>query len=262
MKNIVTFILFITVSASFSCSNVAKKTVQSDSVAAYNTSENQEVVKDPAIYFKATGTEPFWGLEISTERIVLDLVGDSVIASGVEPIVAMDANVKMYRVKTDELTLNIQILQKECENGMSGKISPYTVNIEYKRATDDQSRNLVGCGSYVTDKNLMRNWSLRKLNDKDIIANSEVGNEPKLVIGKDHKFSGFTGCNQMNGDVFFEKGLLRFSNIATTRKFCSKDNVEQEFIKTLKSVTTYKIENNRLILSNQNKQSLTFNASN
>ena len=61
---------------------------------------------------------------------------------------------------------------------------------------------------------------------------------------------GFAGCNQMNGSLFFEKGLLRFSNIATTRMMCEPHNKENEFLKALQSTTTYKLENNRLWLSN------------
>jgi len=56
---------------------------------------------------------------------------------------------------------------------------------------------------------------------------------------------------------FFEKGLLRFTNIITTKMMC-QNNKEDEFLKALKSATSYKIENNRLWLSNPDKLLVVF----
>jgi heat shock protein HslJ len=70
------------------------------------------------------------------------------------------------------------------------------------------------------------------------------------IYANTNTFLGFAGCNQMNGAILFEKGLLRFSNIATTRMLCEPQNKENEFLKALQSTTTYKLENNRLWLSN------------
>ncbi len=259
MKNIILIAVIAIFSTITSCSNIANKPIQSDTVAKF-TLINSETLKDTAVYFSATGTEPFWNLDISNEQITLNLMDDSPITASPELVKAVDANVKMYRVNTEDLTLNIQLIQKECTNDMSGKVSPYSVRIEYKRKTDEKPKQLAGCGSYLIDKSLVKNWSLIELNGKKTTS-SENNEVPSLVIGNDGKFSGFTDCNQMNGEVFFETGLLRFKNIATTRMFCGEENVEQEFLKTIKSVTTYKVEDNELELSNQNGDSLIFTAS-
>lgn len=71
-------------------------------------------------------------------------------------------------------------------------------------------------------------------------------------------FSGFAGCNRMSGKIFYEKGLLSFTNIATTKMMCEPNNKEAEFLKTLQRTTTYKIENNRLTLSNPDGELLIF----
>lgn len=59
----------------------------------------KEIIAD--IYFKASGTEPFWGLEISDDHIKLTTIGDSIIAPSTNSIHAMDANVKRYKIQTE-----------------------------------------------------------------------------------------------------------------------------------------------------------------
>jgi heat shock protein HslJ len=62
----------------------------------------------------------------------------------------------------------------------------------------------------------------------------------------------------MNGTIFFERGLLRFTDIITTRMFCGESNKEKEFLKTLQSTTAYKVENLRLTLTNESGEELVF----
>lgn len=70
------------------------------------------------------------------------------------------------------------------------------------------------------------------------------------IYASTNKFSGFSGCNRMNGSLFFEKGKLRFINIASTKMMCDNLYKETEFITTLQNITSYTIGENRLILSN------------
>ena len=73
-----------------------------------------------------------------------------------------------------------------------------------------------------------------------------------------NSFMGFSGCNTMNGKLIFEKGLLRFTDIVGTKMMCGSNNQENTFLKALRSTTTYKIENNRLWLSNPSGLQLNF----
>ena len=66
---------------------------------------------------------------------------------------------------------------------------------------------------------------------------------------------GFTGSHDINGKIFFEKGLLRFTDIVASKNVSA---VEKRFIKNLQDATSYKLENNRLLLSNQSGQLLKF----
>jgi hypothetical protein len=65
----------------------------------------------------------------------------------------MDSIVTLIKYKQNLNELNIKIIQSEC-NAMSGKISPYTVNIEYKKTIEPVLRKIEGCGTYITDYRL------------------------------------------------------------------------------------------------------------
>src|SRR5690606_22756095 len=81
-------------------------------------------------YFKAQGTEPFWGLNILGDRIVLSrMMGDSLVLPHPEPIRVQDSNIKMYRTREGDTTMDVIITQKECINAMSGEVFPYGVTI-------------------------------------------------------------------------------------------------------------------------------------
>ncbi|MBU3821526.1 META domain-containing protein [Flavobacteriaceae bacterium XHP0103] len=247
-----------------SCNNTKKTDKETDqSPIPKDTispiANKSKIVNPSTIYFKATGTEPFWGLEISEDRIVLKTMEDTIITPYAKPIKAADANVKSYRLETEANNLNIQISHKECVNAMSGKNFPYTVTISYKKTGEANFKIIEGCGHYITDYRLHDIWILESLNGKQITEADFSKEFPNMEINtSDNRFMGFAGCNRMNGQLFFEKGLLRFTNTVITKMMCSYNNKESEFLKALQSATTYSISNNHLKLSNPNGTLLEF----
>lgn len=209
-------------------------------------------------YFKATGTEPFWGLKVYGDRVELNMIEDTIIVPHTEPIRVQDANIKMYRAQTEATSMDVIISQKECTNAMSGEVSPYTVTISYKRTGEEETHALEGCGTYVTDYRLNDIWVLEEMMSKKVAKEDFNGNDvPYMEIyTDDNRFSGFSGCNRMTGSLFFEKDILRFAQIASTRMACPKMDREFEFLKALQSGTQYKLENNRLYLSNGSEENL------
>ncbi|MGJ8591145.1 MAG: META domain-containing protein [Aquaticitalea sp.] len=231
-------------------SNISQKEVTNNDVqeeivaTATTTTEFQP-------YFVATGTEPFWSLEISEDGITFKTPMDSILFPHTNPIFAQDSNVKRYDVETVSSKMTLQIIQAECINEMSGKISPYKVSVNLKKVMETEVQNLEGCGDYKTDYRLHDIWVLESLNGKTIIKDDFSKEFPSLEIkAAENTFMGFAGCNQMSGKLFFEKGLLRFTNIFTTKMMCEPSNKEAEFLKALQGSTTYSIDNNRLTLSN------------
>jgi heat shock protein HslJ len=235
----------------------AKEVAQTEPTFAYKQQmENLE----NGIYFRANGNEPDWSLKISDQEIEFTSLKpgfESLKGAHVDPIRAMDANVKMYRFATEKGTMSIQIQHQECMNTMSADKSPYTVRIEIVK--DNVSTFLSGCGNYITDPRLHDIWVLEKLNGKKVSAMDFNKELPNLEINSStNQFMGFAGCNRMNGTVFFEKGLLRFVNTITTRMACMPNNKENEFLTALQNTSTYKVENLRLTLSNPTGVELVF----
>lgn len=255
-KGIQLLIVFSIIVSCKSSSTIQKEVGKTEPTQAYKQQmENLE----NGIYFRAAGNEPDWSLKISEKTIEFTSLKpgfESFNSAGLDPIQAMDANVKMYRAANDSGTINIEIMQKECVNTMSGEKFPYAVRIEIE--INNTTTNFNGCGRYITDPALHDIWVLEKMNGNTVAISDFLKEFPLLEINSStNNFMGFAGCNRMNGTLFFEKGLLRFTNIITTRMACT-ENKEPEFLLALRSSTSYKVENRRLTLSNPSGEKLVF----
>ena len=92
------------------------------------------------------------------------MITDSIAAPYTEVIRAADRNVKLYKTKTATEILNIQIIQNECTNEMSGNVLPYSVSVEYQKKGADKFEKIMGCGQYITDYRLNDIWVLEAVN--------------------------------------------------------------------------------------------------
>ncbi|WP_409416112.1 META domain-containing protein [Flavobacterium sp. PS2] len=249
---------------SFSCKTTVKPKPltqpKEENPASMNTNNADEY--DGSTFFKATGNEPFWGLKIGKEKITFTSLIEGleeVSSPYIEPIRAMDANVKLYRFNTKTGSMSITIQQMDCTDTMSGDKSPYNVKIEITNNSDGSVKNIEGCGRYITDYRLHDIWVLEQLNGKKVAVVDFQRELPRIEIySAENRFLGFAGCNQVNGSIFYEKDLLRFTNVASTLMACSGNNKEDEFLQALQSTTTYTVANNRLSLSNPSGLLLVF----
>jgi heat shock protein HslJ len=233
------------------------ETVKSEPSFAY---QQQMENLEKGIYFRGNGSEPDWNLKISEKTIEFTSLipgFETFRANHVEPIRAMDANVKMYRISAGASKMIIQIMQQQCVNPMSGDKSTYSVRIEIIK--NNNSTFLNGCGNYITDSRLHDIWVLEQLNGQKLSLADFTTELPNLEINSStNKFMGFAGCNRMNGTIFFERGLLKFTNIITTRMACGDKNRENEFLKALQNTTNYKVENKQLTLTSSTGEALVF----
>lgn len=228
-----------------------KTTANKETAQAGSTSSTEEDLK---YYFKGTGNEPFWGIKIGNEEIVFTSLipgKEKVIFPAVEAIRAMDANVKMYKVSNETASATITIQQLDCQDSMSGSISPYSVKVEIKNNSELETKKVNGCGKYLTDYRLHDIWVLEELNGYKVFATDFQKEMPRIEINSsENRFSGYGGCNAISGSIFYEKDLLRFTKVISTLMACPQGNKEGEFTKALQSTTTYSIGNNQLNLSN------------
>lgn len=245
MKNILSILLLATLI--IGCKTTANK--ESGTTSSVSSTE-----EDLKYYFKGTGNEPFWGIKIGNEEIVFTSLipgKEKLVFPTVEAIKAMDANVKMYKVSNETTSATITIQQLDCQDSMSGEISPYSVKVEIKNNSELETKKLSGCGKYLTDYRLHDIWVLEELNGYKVFATDFQKEMPRIEINSaENRFSGYGGCNAISGSIFYEKDLLRFSKVLSTLMACPQGNKEGEFTKALQSTTTYSIENNQLILSN------------
>ncbi|MGO4772185.1 META domain-containing protein [Flavobacterium sp. W22_SRS_FK3] len=228
--------------------------MQKNSKKETNETSANITVEDVTTYFKASGNEPFWSIKIGKEKIVFTSLiegKEMLVFPTVDPVRAMDANVKMYQISNADSNAKITIHKTDCQDSMSGIVSPYTVSIELKSNAKNDLQTLKGCGQYLTDYRLHDIWVLESLNGKKVETSDFEKEVPRIEIyASENKFLGYGGCNSITGTLFSEKDLLRFTNIISTMMACNGNNKEGEFIKALKSSTSYTIENNRLSLSN------------
>ena len=249
MKNILSLSLLLLFSLMISCKSTAGKTSDKQTTSEYGSQEDEM-----KYYFTATGNEPFWGLKIGNDNIVFTSLipgKEKLVFAPVDAIKAMDANVKMYKVSNETSSATITIQQLDCQDSMSGVISPYKVSIEIKNNTELQTEKLGGCGKYNTDYRLHDIWVLEELNGYKVFASDFQKEMPRIEINStENRFSGYGGCNAISGQIFYEKDVLRFTRVLSTLMACPQGNKESEFTKALQSTTTYSIGNNQLVLLN------------
>ncbi|KRD12571.1 heat-shock protein [Flavobacterium sp. Root901] len=255
MKNILALLFLLSVI--LGCKSTADKTSDTKAISEYGAQEDEM-----KYYFTATGNEPFWGLKMGNDNIIFTSLipgKEKLIFPSVDAVKAMDANVKMYKVTNETSSATITIQQVDCQNSMSGAISPYKVSIEIKNNSELEPKKIDGCGKYNTDYRLHDIWVLEELNGFKVFVTDFQRELPRIEINSsENKFMGYGGCNAISGSIFYEKDLLRFSKVISTLMACAPGNKEGEFTKALQSTTSYSIENNRLTLSNPSAKLLVF----
>jgi len=231
---------------------VEKEVVKKDSVVLEKP-EVASVYEEPSnVFFKASGTEPFWGIEITEDSIKFTSPEKekNFALAYVKPQKAMDANIISYQAKSDKIDLKFTIQQGKCSDGMSDKVYNYAVKASLKRENEKELL-LEGCGNYIIDYRLHDIWALEELEGKKINPEDFKKGVPNLEIyASEARFSGMAGCNQMGGKLFYEKELLRFTDISTTEMMCENYETEKILVKALQSTTRYELKENKLYLFN------------
>jgi len=239
---------------------VAPEAIVKDTVQKEEKEREMEpiVIDIDGSYFKASGTEPFWDIKLHNNKVILKTTEGTVQTPSTEPIKAQESNIAMYRIQTEATLLDVIIAHKECTNAMSGEVFPYTVTVSYKNTGGAETKVYEGCGYYLPDYRIHDIWVLEKMQGTTVSKEDFNGNDvPNMEVNiNNNRFSGFSGCNRMNGSLFYEKDVLRFTQIASTRMACPNMEKESEFLSALQSSVNYKIENNRLYLSNDSEENL------
>lgn len=224
-----------------------------DTATAMNTQLNQYRNQlEQGIDFIASGTEPFWSLEIDFDKTIhFKMVsGLDITTPAVAGVKAMDADVTRYAAETEKGRLIVQIMRLECTNDMSGKKSPYRVTVEAKYNTDKDLKRYEGCGQYLYDYRINDIWVLEGVNNKKPDVSDFTKGLPQLEINiAQQKVFGHTGCNNINGAMEVIGKRIRFGYLVSTKMACPNMDFENKYFNSLSRQTIpYFIEPGKLHL--------------
>lgn len=111
---------------------------------------------DNEIDFKATGNEPFWLLEIDSEKNMhFNVLGGIEITTPAgKEIKSQDTNVTRFYSESEQGTIEVQLIKKICIDNMSGIENDYSVNVQVRQKADKVYQEFSGCGNYMADLRL------------------------------------------------------------------------------------------------------------
>lgn len=118
----------------------------------------------------------------------------------------------------------------------------------------------IGCSSNKESADTMLHdiWVLESIDGQTYSRAENQSLHPTVEIYlAEERFSGNTGCNNMNGKLTVDGSSISFSDIVTTKMFC--DGVDEtSFLTNLEKANNYKIEKMRLYLFEDEKEILVF----
>jgi len=110
------------------------------------------------------------------------------------------------------------------------------------------------CGA---SKNIRESTKMQEQSVYGSYVISQIGKDGSIPEGliisieeNSDKFTGFSGCNRFFGKYTLEGNNIKFSNVASTKKFCQKEinNIENQFLKALNMVNTFTLSDNIIFL--------------
>ena len=117
-----------------------------------NSATSKDSIKNK-IEFKATGNEPFWLVEIDSDKNIhfKQMDGVDIKVPAEKEIKTSDANVTRYHSETLEETITVLLIKKSCTDSMSGIENDYTVTVQLKKKSNKEYQEFNGCGNYLAD---------------------------------------------------------------------------------------------------------------
>jgi heat shock protein HslJ/uncharacterized membrane protein len=204
--------------------------------------------------FRASGNEPFWGLEIEYGNVItfktLSAEGFDFKAHYTAPERTGDTSPVKYHGKAVNGEFQLTITRDECRDSMSGKVFPYSVFVAARRSHRESFRKFEGCGQYMGNYRLNDIWSLERINDKPIdLPQSQKPPSLHIDLPGESVF-GYGGCNQFHGSASLVNNRLVTGHIVSTKIACAvTQHIEERFFRTISGKTLdFSIEDSKLIL--------------
>lgn len=240
MKKVFSFATFLFISIFlYGCSSTQKLEVKKDKI--------EKVTKDlnPNTYFKIIGTEPFWHIDISEDKISYTQVdGPKIEFPYNNPIKDKFSETRIYKTVNGNGSILIKLTKSSCTDGMSDRDYNYKAEIEivqFKKTT-----KLKGCGYFVADDVFSGKWFLKQIKSKKVAIN-ENSIIPFIEFDIENKrASGNAGCNGFSCSFDLNNDKIIFREVLLTRMFCEDLTLEKNFVQSLNEVNSFKVEGNEL----------------
>lgn len=242
MKKISHYFVFLFLGIfTYSCKSVENNIKKKDAM--------DEIIKDINFnsYFKIIGTEPFWNIEIAEDKIIYAPADGQKIEFAYNiPIVNKSTDTRIYNTVNGKGSITIKLYKGFCTDGMSDRDYDYRADVTITQLK--KTTKLKGCGYFISDEILSGNWKLKQLKGA-VIKSVDDSVIPFLEFDiENNRVAGNSGCNGLSAEFTQLKNQLKFNEIILTRMFCGEENVENEFISSLKDINTFKVEGNFLKL--------------
>jgi heat shock protein HslJ/uncharacterized lipoprotein YbaY len=167
--------------------------------------------------WRAGGNEPFWGVELSGDRLTFT-------EPGAEPLVFPRATTRAegdgrrITATAGGRAIEVEVVAARCVDDMSGMTRPETVRVRL------DARALAGCGGDPAAVLVGAEWVVEDIGGGGIIDNSRV----TVTFGPAGELYGRAGCNTFTGRHALTGEGLTASRVATTAKACAPSLMAQE----------------------------------
>jgi heat shock protein HslJ len=183
--------------------------------------------------FTATGNEPGWRLDVADGRITLvaDYGSIRLAMPAAEPQSVSGG--RRYAGNADGRVLVVTVLDRLCEDTMTGMPRPHTVEV-----TMDE-RLLKGCGGDPATLLRGGSWTAEAIDGTAVADGSSV----TLTFGADGRLAGSASCNNYSAAYSLTGEGLTISQAVSTRKACLEPLMTQEqaVLSLLQSVERFEI---------------------
>lgn len=143
-----------------SCKNVTNENsepitpAETRSTMEYNQNQLDTISENTVSSdFKGGGGEPFWSLEIVDKKLHFQSPEEN-FKSIVTTInnVDVSGNTISFVSQNERDTINVELVEEECTDGMSGKINTHKIMLSITKPNQDKSRKYEGCGYFIIKK--------------------------------------------------------------------------------------------------------------
>ncbi len=213
------------------------------------------------IFFKATGNEPFWMVEIKASgQIHFTALGPEEIDVTL-PLMNQDPSEAgvyyTYGGTSDAGRIEVTARLNTCEDNMSGEVRTHTVTVNLQLKGMENSISYSGCGFHPSPYRMHDIWNLVSINGETFDTEGQ-GIHPYLLInGLNSTATGSGGCNRINGTFLLRGKTMTFGPFISTRRACPLLDLETQLMEAL-SGQNWDLEVTDQLILTQDGQSIIF----